>query len=304
MKGGGSTQAIVALTVYHKLLALLGSMLGAGCCTGFVQIDLSNVNVLCRSVLAVSMQSCGLRGIDHSEASARAILRGVKGVSQVDTLLVAPSLKVHTLQLLRILLSLRVPTLMKASMAFCEPVASLLSSAEMSTHPAVSCAVLETIVMLFEAFPTVIARRQRSMVDTIIALFAADVENLTKEPSISTTAESATAGVGKGMKRNVPVEATLPFSSHSFTETKTKRSSSLVESVSALEPAGSSSDTLSGFRGVVAGTVMGSDALFRCVEALLRHCASMLSPSVQDRMISRGSMPLVHRQRHSTPNRA
>ena len=79
---------------------------------------------------------------------------------------------------------------MKVAIALCEPIASLLASAEASIHPAVSRATLQTLTLLIEAFPAVIARRLKSIADTVVALFAAEVETLLASRSSSGDSKS------------------------------------------------------------------------------------------------------------------
>ena len=271
--GGGSVQAIIAHSVYEKLLSLLCNMLRAGCCTGPIEVDVSAIVLLNRSILSVSLRSCGLRGGgDFTEASARAILRGEKGVSPADTLLVAPSLKVHTLSLLRSLLALRLPALMKVAIALCEPIASLLASAEASIHPAVSRATLQTLTLLIEAFPAVIARRLKSVADTVVALFAAEVETLSREPSVTIMGDRKGGG-GKGQNSDYQSsDATLPFSSLSTTTTTIsgggKESSSLCEAISALVPSTRLPNSITGISGTLEATVAGLRTIYFGVQRL------------------------------------
>ena len=286
----GCALALASLTVYTRILTTLECMLRVGCCTGAVELDLAGLFPVNRAVLGINLNT-------HAQAHGteqKMLLPGPTGIAPADLLLVAPSLKVGALSLLRTLLH-NTPSaaLLKAAAELCDPVSYLFHTPEVKMHPLLAQATTQTVAAVAACFPSILARRLGGTVEGLAALFIAEVESLTREPSIAGVTATLNAKGGASKKKggggnsnsnnNASVsDASLPFaqSVHVLSSSSADKAQELAH---ALRPSVYLPDSSTGLS-TNSASAAGADAVFAAVESLLVHCAVLLPEKVQDQL--------------------
>eukprot|EP00601_Ochromonadales_sp_CCMP2298_P030051 CAMPEP_0173330518 /NCGR_PEP_ID=MMETSP1144-20121109/3288_1 /TAXON_ID=483371 /ORGANISM="non described non described, Strain CCMP2298" /LENGTH=502 /DNA_ID=CAMNT_0014275193 /DNA_START=40 /DNA_END=1546 /DNA_ORIENTATION=- len=183
----GADRATLGRYLFHGLCCLLSRMLAVGCSSGFAPLDVTLFLPLLSSLL-------NTRPLDMSTRDPAVFIDSGLGTSAFDRTLVLSLLKTDLLFVVRALLDLNHPTIVRIGMALVRPVAALLARPEGRLVRVLNSALLACLASAARVLPAVVAASVNNTNMGLVQRLAVEIASLSSNQSIASQSSGAASG--------------------------------------------------------------------------------------------------------------